>query len=158
MCMDRRSVLSGVVTLSGVLVAGCSSLDSDDTTSTEDPEATERLAHSVSVYLRDGSETHTVSVTVQNASGAAVFEKDYRLSDSNEADENAPFPAASDPKTIIVTVDGTQFDRDWPGFEHPELPCNEATRPGIEIWVENDQDGTPGIRLAVNCQTIRMDG
>jgi len=82
------------------------------------------------------------------------FEKEYEFSDSNEADEDATFPASTDPETIIVTVDGTRFERDWPGFEQPELPCNDVNEVGVEIYVENAQDGSPGIRLEADCQSI----
>ncbi|WP_460922502.1 hypothetical protein [Salinarchaeum chitinilyticum] len=110
--------------------------------------------HWVTVYLVDRETTRDVSITIANGDGNAVFEEEYRLSDGNEADEDATFPASSEPETVVVTVDGTRFERDWPGFEHPELPCNDANEAGIEVWIESAQDGTPEIRLLADCQSV----
>jgi hypothetical protein len=106
------------------------------------------------MYLGDRGETHNVTVTITNQDGDTVFEKEYQLSDSNEADEDATFPASAEPETIVVTVDGTRFERDWPGFEQAELPCDGPNEAGIEVYVENGQDGTPDIRLEAGCQSI----
>jgi hypothetical protein len=138
----------------------------------------------VTVYLSERDEKHDVTVLITNESGDTVFEKDYKLSDDNEADEGAPFPESTDLKTFVMTVDGTRFERDWPGFEHPELPCDTVgcncllvfrrpfrrnpemtyNRPyegqnwsGTEIWIENDQDGTPEVRIEAGCQHVTMD-
>ncbi|WP_336037309.1 hypothetical protein [Halobacterium yunchengense] len=105
-------------------------------------------------YLSEREETHDVTVTITNDGGDVLFEREYRLSDSNEADEDATFPAATDPETVVVTVDGTRFKRDWPGFEQPELPCNDVNEVGVEIYVENAQDGDPEIRLEADCQSV----
>ena len=110
--------------------------------------------HWVKMYLGDRDETHHVTVTIANEAGDILFEKEYQLSDSNEADEDATFPASTKPETIVVTVDGTRFDRDWPGFEQPAVPCDSPNEAGIEIYVENVQDGTPDIRLEADCQSI----
>jgi len=106
------------------------------------------------MYLGDRDETHNVTVTITNQDETTVFQKEYALSDSNEADEDATFPASTDPETIIITVDGTRFERDWPGFEQPALPCDGANEAGIEVYVETAQDGTPEIRLEADCQSI----
>jgi len=115
------------------------------------------LAHWITVYLGDREETHEVTVTVENGSGDTLFEQDYRLSDSNEADEDAPFEATTDPETVVVTVDGTRFERDWPGFEQPGLPCDDPNRAGIEVWIENGDDGSPAIRIEADCQHVTID-
>jgi hypothetical protein len=58
----------------------------------------------------------------------------------------------------VVTVDGTQFERDWPGFEAPALPCDgSANYSGIELWVENGEDGAPALRLAADCQHVTVE-
>jgi hypothetical protein len=106
------------------------------------------------MYLGDREERHNVTVTITNQDGDTVFEKEYELSDSNEADEDAKFPATADPETVVITVDGTRFERDWPGFEQPALPCDDGTEVGIEVYVEDAQDGTPEIRLEADCQSI----
>ncbi|MDS0475561.1 hypothetical protein [Natrinema sp. 1APR25-10V2] len=106
------------------------------------------------MYLGDRDETHDVTVEITNQDSDILFEKEYQLSDSNEADEDATFPASTEPETTVVTVDGTRFERDWPGFEQPALPCDGANEAGIEIYVENAQDGTPDIRLEADCQSI----
>jgi len=106
------------------------------------------------MYLGDRDETHDVTVTITNPEGDIVFEKDYQLSDSNEADEAATFPASTAPETIVVTVDGMRFERDWPGFEQPPLPCDGANEAGVEIYIENAQDGSPDIRLEADCQSL----
>ncbi len=84
----------------------------------------------------------------------SLFEKEYHLSDSNEADEDATFPASTKPETIVVTVDGTRFERDWPGFEQPALPCDGSNEVGIEVYVENTQNDKPDIRFEADCQSI----
>jgi len=106
------------------------------------------------MYLGDRDETHQVTVTIMNEGGDVLFEKEYLLSDSNEADEDATFPASTDPETIVVTVNGTRFERDWPGFEQPALPCDGPNEAGVEIYVENAQDGEPDIRLEADCQSV----
>ncbi|ACV12109.1 hypothetical protein Huta_1940 [Halorhabdus utahensis DSM 12940] len=114
-------------------------------------------AHWVTVYLGEREKSHDVSVTIRSESKDILFEKEYRLSDSNEADENVPFSPSTDPETVIVSVDGTRFERDWPGFEQAELPCDDPNRAGIELWVENGTDGSPGIRMEAGCQHVTMD-
>jgi hypothetical protein len=114
-------------------------------------------AHWVTVYLGEREETHDVTVTVLDDAGEALFEREYRLSDANEADEDAPFPAENEPETVVVTVDGLRFERDWPGFQRPELPCEGPNQAGVEVWVEDGQDGEPDIRLLADCQHVTMD-
>ena len=93
------------------MLAGCSGVSSVlDSTGGSPP-------HWVTVYLGDREETHDVTVTVRDSGDETLFERSYQLSDDNEADEDATFPASTDPETVAVTVDGTRFERDWPGFE-----------------------------------------
>jgi len=149
--MQRRDFLGAAGAVAAVGLAGCSSvIGSGDSTPTdsEDP------AHTVSVYLGDRDLTRGVTVTVSNEDGSTLFENEYSLSNSNEADEDATFPTSTDPDSIVVTVDGTRFERDWPGFEHPELSCNDSNNAGIEVWVEQTEDGSPAIRLEANCQSV----
>jgi len=143
--MSRRAVLAGS---SAVLFAtsGCASRESSSTP-----------AHWVTVYLGEREETHSVTVTVQNGSDEAVFEKQYRLSDGNEADEHAPFEESTEPETVVVTVDGTRFERDWPAFEQPGFPCEDPNYAGVEVWVENGADGEPSIRMESDCQHVTME-
>ena len=144
--MRRRELLAGVGTAVAGGLAGCGS------------NATEaEPAHTVSLYLHDSETARTVAVRIIDAAGTTVFETERSLSERNEADENVPFPASSNPETIIVTIDGTRFERDWPGFEQPELPCNEGTNAGVEIWIETAADGSPEIRLEANCQSVTMN-
>ena len=117
------------------------------------PGTAPRSAHWVSVYLGEREETHDVTVTVTDGSGTDLFEKEYQLSDENEADEDAPFPASSEPERVVVTVDGTRFERDWPGFEQPQLPCEDPNHAGIELWVESES-GDPTIRMEADCQRV----
>jgi hypothetical protein len=147
--MQRREFLGAVGAVSAVGLAGCSSVIGSD-------DSAER-AHTVSVYLGDRELTREVTVTVTSEGGSTLFENEYTLSNSNEADEDATFPASDEPDTVVVTVDGTRFERDWPGFEHPELPCDDPNHAGIEIWIEESDDGSPEIRLEVNCQSVTMD-
>lgn len=121
------------------------------------PNVSPTPAYWVTVYLGERDERHDVTVLITNESGDTLFEKNYQLSDDNEADEDAPFPESTDPDTIVVTVDGTRFERNWPGFEHPELPCDGRNWSGIEIWIENDRDGSPDVRIEAGCQHVTMD-
>lgn len=146
MSIHRRDVLAAAGAAVAVGLAGCTSLiDSAEP------------AHTVSVYLADRERNREVTVTVTDDRGTTVFEQEYNLSDSNEADEDATFPAADTPESIVVTVDGTRFERNWPGFEHPDLPCDDPNNAGIEIWVEQTSDGSPEIRLEANCQSVTID-
>ena len=146
--MSRRAVLASTGAVLSV-VSGCTASGSSPNSSGGESDP-----HWVKMYLGDRDETHDVTVTIMDKDGDVVFEKEYQLSDSNEADEDATFPAPTEPETIVVIVDGTRFERDWPGFEHPALPCGDANEAGIEIRVENGQDGTPDIRLEADCQSI----
>jgi len=143
--LTRRVFLTGSST--ALLAAGgCSVLNAPSTP-----------AHWVTVYLGDREEVHEVSIAVQNGSGTTLFEKEYRLSDDNEADEDAPFPKSTDPEAVVVTVDGTRFERQWPGFERPELPCDSPNSAGIEVWIENGADGAPTVRMKADCQHVTMN-
>ena len=144
--MQRRELLAVASTAVTGGLAGCGSA-----LTAADP------AHTVSLYLLDSEVARTVAVRITDDAGTTVFETERTLSERNEADENVPFPATSNPETIIVTVDGTRFERDWPGFEQPELPCNEGTNAGVEIWIETAADGSPAIRLEANCQSVTMN-
>ena len=143
----RRALLAG----SGALLAalcGCSAPQSSPS------QTGDANPHWVTVYLGERDETHHVTVTITNESGEVLFEKEYQLSDSNETGEDGRFPTSTDPDSIAITVDGTQFERDWPGFEQSTLPCNDPNEAGIQVYVENDQDGQPDIRLEADCQSV----
>lgn len=142
--MNRRSLLAGTGTMLAAL-AGC-------TSTTSAP-----LAHTVSVYLSERDETHDVTVLIENEQGEPLFERAYRLSDANEAHEDATFPASTDPATVVVTVDGERFDYQWPGFEAAELPCEGENRSGLEVYVGSDPDGSPDLRLDANCQHVTVE-
>ena len=142
----RRKLLAGIGTAVAGGLAGCGS----NATETEP-------AHTVSLYLHDSETARTVAVRIIDDAGTTVFETERTLSARNEADENVPFPATSNPETIMVTIDGTRFERDWPGFEQPELPCKEGTNAGVEIWIETAADGSREIRLEANCQSVTMN-
>jgi hypothetical protein len=146
--IDRRALIAGAGAALAA-VSGCSAPSSL-------PGSGEAAAgpHWVKTYLGDRRESHRVAVTVANADGDVLFEESYRLSDENEADEDATFPASTDPETVVVTVDGTRFERDWPGFEEPGLPCDAPNEAGVEIYVENDRDGTPSVRFEADCQSV----
>ena len=146
--ISRRALLTGTGAVLTSL-SGCTALGSSPTQSEKASDP-----HWAKMYLGDRDEAHNVTVTITNEGGDVLFEKEYQLSDSNEADEDATFPASTDPETIVVTVDGTRFERDWPGFEQPALPCDGPNEAGIEIYVENARDGTPDIRLEADCQSI----
>mgnify|MGYP006281934163 FL=1 len=145
---NRRALLTGTAAVL-TAVSGCAGLRSSPNSTEEAPDP-----HWVYMYLTDREETHHVVVTITNQGGDVLFEKEYELSDRNEADEDATFPASSDPETVVVTVDGTRFERDWPGFERPALPCDGPNEAGIEIYVENARDGRPEVRLEADCQSV----
>lgn len=145
--ISRRALLVG----SGAILAAGSGCSAPRSTQRQPGDAN---PHWIRVYLGERDETHHVTVTITNEDGKALFEKEYQLSDSNETGETGTFPASTDPETIAVTVDGTQFERDWPGFEQSTLPCNTPNEAGIEVYVENDQDGRPEIRLEADCQSV----
>jgi hypothetical protein len=131
------------------IVSGCAAPGSSSNPVTDGSDP-----HWVKTYLGDRDETHDVTVTITDRDGDVLFEAEYRLSDSNEADEDATFPASTEPETVVVTVDGTRFERDWPGFEYPEIPCDGANEAGIELYVETARDGGPDVRLEADCQSV----
>ncbi|TKX55480.1 hypothetical protein EXE42_03150 [Halorubrum sp. SP3] len=139
----RRTFVAGLSTALVVAAAGCAGSGSDSAP-----------AHWVSVYLGEREETHDVTVAVTDASGATLFEEAYRLSDDNEAEEDEPIPGSSEPESVVVTVDGVRFERDWPGVERPGLPCGDPNRSGVELWIESASDGTPALRLETGCQRV----
>ena len=144
MNINRREFLTG----SGILVtglAGCSGI-----TDSEQP------AHTISVYLGNRTETYDVTVTVEDAEGSSLFDKQYRLSNDNEAHEDATFPESTSPETVRVTVNGTDIERDWPGVESEELPCRGENWVGIELYIQTGEDGSPDVRLEANCQHVTM--
>jgi len=146
--INRRTLLASS-TAALIATSGCTALGLSPNSNRGESDP-----HWVTMYLGDRDETHDVTVTITNPEGDIVFEKDYQLSDSNEADEAATFPASTAPETIVVTVDGMRFERDWPGFEQPPLPCDGANEAGVEIYIENAQDGSPDIRLEADCQSL----
>lgn len=141
--MKRRSFIVGIGT-TAVTVSGCLSNE-------------QQPAHTVTVYLSEREATRDVTVTVENESGEILFNKEYALSDSNEADEDATFPESTEPETVIVEVDGNAFERQWPGFEQQELPCNDGNWAGIELWIEGQPDEEPSVRMETNCQHVTME-
>lgn len=116
-----------------------------------------RPAHTVTVYLSDRDATRDVSVSVTDESDNVLLQRDYRLSDDNEADEDAAFPESTEPSTVVVTVDGTRFERDWPGIENPQLPCEGDNWAGVEIWIEGGPDESPDVRVETTCQHVTME-
>lgn len=142
--LNRRAFIAGSSTIL-FATSGCSA-----------PQSAPNPAHWVTVYLGDRTERHDVTVTITNGPGETLFEREYHLSDSNEAIEDAPFPESTDPETVSVIVDGARFERDWPGFEHPQLPCEGPNRAGIEVWIENTETGEPDVRIEADCQHVPM--
>jgi hypothetical protein len=138
----RRALVAGVSTAL-VGAAGCTGRDDAGS-----------APHWVSVYLADREATREVTVAVTDADGATLFEESYRLSDDNEAEEDATLSGSAEPETVVVTVDGARFERDWPGFERAALPCDEPNRSGVELWIESAPDGGPELRLETDCQRV----
>jgi hypothetical protein len=119
-----------------VATAGCAALRED------------RPAHTVSVYLGDRETTRDVRAWVYAADGTELFDRATRLSDANEADEDATFPAR-----VVVAVDGTRVERPW-----PDAGCDGPNRAGVEVYVEGGSTGTPEVRLERNCRSVTLDG
>ena len=142
--MKRRTLLASVST-AAIAASGCASL-----TASSEP------AHTVTVYHVDEDVTREVTVTVTDAAGETLFEKAYTLSADNEADEDATFPESTEPETVHVSVDETDFEFNWPGFENPQLPCEGENWVGIELWIRGQQDETPNVQLQTNCQHVMV--
>lgn len=68
-------------------------------------------------------------VPVDSEQRERLFEREHRLSDTNETHEGATFPVSAAPSTVVVTVEGTGFDYRWPGGEPTALRCNGENRP-----------------------------
>ena len=114
-----------------------------------------RLAHTVSVYLADREATRDVRVRILDVDGETLFDRPLRLSDANEAVEDATFPASATPDRVVVVVDGERFERPWPGPETGR-DCGEANRAGVEVYVEGSPDEAPGVRFDRNCQHVTV--
>ncbi len=143
---SRRTVLR-LLAVSGLGgLAGCG-----------DANASGKPAHTVSVYLGDRDAVRNVTVTVEEGDGTGVFERSYSLSDDNEAHEDATFPESTDPRNVVVTVDGKQFERPWPAFDDPDTRCSEGNWEGIEVWIEGGPDESPTVRLTGNCQHVTLE-
>ena len=158
--MNRRKFLAGLCT--GLVAAsGCvsdgSTTQPSDGSQTPNGDSQTQPAHTVTVYLGEREATRNVTVTVENENGESLFNKEYSLSDSNEADEDATFPESTEPETVNVTVDGERFEKQWPGFENQGLPCEGENWAGIELWIEGNPDETPSVRMETNCQHVTMD-
>jgi hypothetical protein len=157
--MKRRKFLTGLctglVTASGCVSDGSQQPSDGSQTPTEDSQT--QPAHTVTVYLGEREATRNVTVTVENENGESLFDKEYRLSDSNEADEDATFPESTEPETVTVTVDGNRFEKQWPGFENQRLPCQGENRAGIELWIEGNPQEAPSVRMETNCQHVTMN-
>ncbi|WP_202614512.1 hypothetical protein [Halostella litorea] len=141
---SRRSML-GLLAAAGVGLAGCA-----------DALAADDAAHTVSVYLGDRDAGRDVTVAVAADDGTVLFEREYRLSDANEAHEDATFPESTDPVTVVVTVDGERFERPWPAFAG-ERECSGENWEGVEVWVEGGPDESPSVRITGNCQHVTLD-
>jgi hypothetical protein len=155
---SRRTFLGTVAASGAAALAGCNNiLGSKDpatgSTTTDDPV---NGAHTVTVYLADREATRDVAVTVKEGDGTVVFERRYALSDENEADEDATFPESADPETVVVTVDGEQFERSWPQGRNQDEPCSKGNWEGVEVWVEGEPDESPSVRLEGNCQHVTI--
>ena len=142
--MKRRSLLA--------LVGGALAATSGCVSAPTGPEP----AHTVTVYLGEREATRDVTVTVRNEDGNVLFERAYELSDANEADEDATFPADTEPEMVTVEVDGTRFERDWPNMHGQDAGCGESNWTGIEVWVEGQPEEEPSVRLDSNCQHVTM--
>jgi len=118
--------------------------------------ASEEPAHTVSVYLGDRDATRDVTVVVEDADGSVLFERDYALSDENEAHEDATFPESTEPETVVVTVDGERFERPWPAFAG-QAECAGDNWEGIEVWIEGGPDEAPSVRLGTSCQHVTLE-
>lgn len=140
--MKRRHALRTAVAAS-IASAGClRRLSGDDRTP----------AHTVTVYHVDHEITRDVTVVVRNDAEESLFEKSYTMSETNESDEDATFPESSDPSTVLVTVDGVEFERRWPDAE-----CRDGTWMGIEVWIRGKSDSDIDVRIEENCQTTYLD-
>lgn len=138
--MKRRHLLAVAASLGS---AGClGGLLGDDRTP----------AHTVTVYHVDEEVTRDVTVVVQNDAGEALFEQSYTMSETNESDEDATFPESSDPSTVLVTVDGVDFERQW-----PNSTCHDGTWMGIEVWIRGRSDSDIDVTIKENCQTTYVD-
>ena len=141
----RRALVTGLSTALAA-AAGCAGLGGAGP-----------APHWVSVYLGEREGSHDVRAGVTNGGSETLFERTYRLPDDNEAHEDATFPGSTEPESVVVTVDGTRFERDWPGFEREELPCDDPNRSGVELWVEDGPDGTPEVRTEADCQHVTAE-
>lgn len=158
--MPSRRTLLGLVATSGIgALAGCNNvLDSETTTNESETTTTStaKPAHTVTVYLVDEEVARDVTVTVEESDGTVVFERSYALSESNQSHEDATFPESTDPHTVVVTVDGKQFERPWPGRVPADDECHPGNWEGVEVWVRGEQDESPSIRLKDNCQHVTL--
>jgi hypothetical protein len=125
--MERRALLAILgAGLAGT--AGCSALDSTEP------------AHTVTVYNVDSEVTREVTVRIEDGAGETVFERTATFGAGNEADENVPFPESSAPETVFVTVNGAEFEREWPATD-----CDGENWAGIELRIRGGPDEEPSV-------------
>ena len=134
--MQRRALLATLgIAVAGT--AGCSALDNTEP------------AHTVTVYNVDSEVTREVTVRISNDAGETVFERTATFDAENEADENVPFPESSEPETVFVTVNGTEFERDW-----PMTGCDSENWAGIEVRIRDGPDEETTVELQTRCQHV----
>ncbi|GAB7093830.1 hypothetical protein JCM30237_09820 [Halolamina litorea] len=135
--MQRRALLAST-SLAFAGFAGCTGFGPDTAP-----------AHTVTVYNVDSEVTREVTVRIENDGGETVFERTATFDAENEADENVPFPESAEPETVFVTVNGTDFERDWPMTD-----CDGENWAGIEVRIRGGAGSAPSVELGTRCQHV----
>lgn len=133
--MNRRRVLALLGTAALPTVSGCSAF-------------TEQAAHTVNVY--DSDPPHNVTVTVLDENDEQLYEETYEFNESDSADENGRFAVGPDPQTVIVTVEGEQYEEPWPTPE-----CSGPNHAALEVRVSFTGDGP--LYVGGFCESASME-
>ena len=109
-------------------------------------------AHTVSVYNLSEKRAREVEVSVRNSADEILFERSYAFSESVQASESETFPASDDPATVLVTVDGNRYERQWPASDCDGLYVWES----LDVKVFGEVDPERDVYTGGNCQTAYM--
>ena len=118
--MNRRRVLALLGTAVLSVASGCLAFS-------------EQSAHTVNVY--DSNPPHNVTVTVLDENDERLYHETYVFNESKSADEAGGFAVGPDPETVIITVDGEEYEEPW-----PSPACSGPNHAALEVWLDYSDD------------------
>lgn len=119
--MNRRRVLALLGTTILSVGNGCSELGESQS------------AHTVNVY--DNDPPHNVSVTVLNENDERLYHETYEFDEDKNADEAGGFAVGTNPQTVVITIDGEEYEEPWPTPD-----CSGPNHAALEVHINYSSD------------------